>query len=262
MENTALITGASSGIGKALAKLHGTKGGDILIVARRSEKLMPLKKSMESSQNTKVKIINKDLTQTNAYQEIYDELKQAGIEIDYLINNAGVGGQGKFHEREWPLDQSMIQLNILALTKLCRLFLPYFVALNSGRILNASSTASLMLAPPQAVYFDTKAYVTTFSNALSEELRESKATVTTLLPGATATEFMQVSGMDYTPLYKQKIFSPVQMGKANHKGVMKGQLDEYAGLTLIQKVIRNSLPFTPKKLVLSQIIKMQELSQN
>ena len=262
MENTALITGASSGIGKALAKLHGTKGGDILIVARRSEKLMPLKKSMESSQNTKVKIINKDLTQTNAYQEIYDELKQAGIEIDCLINNAGVGGQGKFHEQEWALDQSMIQLNILALSKLCRLFLPEFVALNSGRILNASSTASLMPGPLQAVYFATKAYVTSFSNALSEELKETKVTVTTLLTGATATEFGQVSGMDKTPLFKQKLFSPAQMGKASHKGMMKGQLDEYAGLTLTQKVIRNSLPFTPKKLVICQIIKIQELSQN
>jgi len=262
MKKTALITGASSGIGKWLAKLHGTKGGDTVIVARRTEKLIALKKSMDSSQNTQVKIINKDLTQTNAYQEIYDELKQTGIEIDYLINNTGVGGQGIFHEQEWALDKSMIQLNILAFTELCRLFLPEFIARDSGHILNASSTASLMLSPLQAVYYTSKAYVTSFSNALSEELRETKATVTTLLPGATATKFGQVSGMDNTPLYKQNLFSPAQIGKASHKGMMKGQMDEYAGLTLTQKVIRNSLPFTPKKLVLSQIMKMQELSQN
>lgn len=133
-------------------------------------------------------------------QEIYDEVKAVGIEVDYLINNAGFGGQGKFHEREWATDLVMIQLNIVTLTALCRLFLPDFVKRNSDRILNVSSTASLLPGPLQAVYYATKAYVTSFSHAIAEELHDTNITVTVLLPRATETEFARTSGTDKTEL--------------------------------------------------------------
>jgi short-subunit dehydrogenase len=194
MKKTALITGASSGIGKEMAKIHAAKGGDLIVVARRKEKLEALQQEIQQSTSAKVIIMVKDLTEPNAPKEIYEEVQQLGLTVDYLINNAGFGGRGKFHERAWADDLSMIQLNIVALTALTRYFLPDFVKRNSGKILNVSSTASLMPGPLQAVYFASKAYVTSFSNAIAEELYDTNVTVTALLPGATDTEFAQTAG--------------------------------------------------------------------
>lgn len=258
MKQTALITGASSGIGKALAKIHASKGKDLVIVARRKEKLETLKQELESEFGVQVKIIVKDLTVSNAPQEVYDEINQLGIQIDYLINNAGFGGHGKFHERDWNDDLNMIQLNIVALTALTRFFLPDMVKRNSGRILNVSSTASFMPGPLQAVYFATKAYVTFFSNAIAEELFDTKVTVTALLPGATETEFAQTSGMDKTDLFNDT-FSAVTVANDGYNGMMNGDLDVVSGLTFSQKMMMKMIPITPKKTLLKQIRKMQEI---
>ena len=140
---TALITGASSGIGKELAKIHASRGGHLIIVARSGDQLQLLKEELENQYSISVLVIEKDLTNYHATQEIYDQVKAAGIQVDYLINNAGFGGIGKFHERDWAQDQNMILLNITALTHLCRLFIPDFIERNEGKILNVSSTASL-----------------------------------------------------------------------------------------------------------------------
>jgi short-subunit dehydrogenase len=156
---------------------------------------------LEHKHGIKVMVIAKDLTQPGAAAEIYDEVKQAGVEVHYLINNAGFGGRGRFHERAWEKDLAMINLNVVALTALTRFFLPDFVARDEGRILNVSSTASLMPGPLQAVYYATKAFVTSFSNAIAEELHDTNITVTALLPGATETEFARTSGMDETNLF-------------------------------------------------------------
>jgi len=152
----------------------------------------------------------------------------------------------------------MINLNIVALTALTRNFLPGFVQRNSGKILNVSSTASLLPGPLQAVYFASKAYVTSFSNALAEELYDTKITVTTLLPGATETEFAKVSGMDKTTLF-DKTFSARSVADDGYKGMLNGQLNVLTGLTFSQKLMMKSIPFTPKKMLLSQIRKMQEV---
>ena len=257
MKNTALITGASSGIGKEFAHIHAENGGDLIIIARSKDKLNALKKELEKEHAVEVKVIVKDLTLSNAPKEVYDEVKQEGIDVDYLINNAGFGGHGKFHERAWEQDLAMINLNIVALTALTRFFLPDFVKRDSGRVLNVSSTASLMAGPLQAVYFATKAYVTSFSNAISEELSDTNITVTALLPGATETEFAKTSGMDKTDLFS-KTFSAREVAFAGYKGMMDGKLDVLAGLTLTQKIMMNSIAFTPKKMLLKQVRKMQE----
>ncbi|BDS12906.1 SDR family NAD(P)-dependent oxidoreductase [Aureispira anguillae] len=258
MAKTALITGASSGIGKELACIHAEQKGNLVLVARRADKLMELKHKLEATYNIKVTVIAKDLTLPNAAQEIYDELKQVGVEIDYLINNAGFGGLGKFHEREWEKDLAMINLNIVALTALTRLFLPDFVKRNSGKILNVSSTASLMPGPLQAVYYATKAYVTFFSNAIAEELHDTNISVTNLMPGATATEFGQVSGMNKTSLFEKAISARV-VAEEGYKGMLKGTLDVISGLTFPQKIMISMIPFTPKKTLLTQIRKLQEV---
>jgi short-subunit dehydrogenase len=258
MKNAALITGASTGIGKELAIIHAEKGGDLVIVARRAEKLKQVKEDLEAKYGVQVMVIAKDLTQTTAPSEIYETIKNAGVEIEYLINNAGFGGRGKFHERPWEKDLAMINLNIVALTALTRLFLPDFVSQNRGRILNVSSTASLMPGPLQAVYYASKAYVTSFSNAIAEELHDTNITVTALLPGATETEFARVSGMDKTSLFN-KTANARSVAEDGYTGMMEGKLDVVSGLTFPQKIMMSTLPLTPKKMLLNQVRKMQEV---
>jgi len=255
---TALITGASTGIGKELAIIHAEKGGDLVIVARNKVKLEELKTELEKKYSVKVMVIAKDLGTPSAPKEIFDEVKKAGIKVDFLINNAGFGGVGKFHEREWELDLAMINLNIIALTTLTRLFLPDFVKRNEGRILNVSSTASLLPGPLQAVYFATKAYVTYFSNALAEELSDTNITVTALLPGATETEFGRVSGMDKTSMF-QKTASARTVADDGYNGMLKGKLDVITGVTFAQRIMFAMVPFVPKKMLLKQVRQMQEV---
>lgn len=258
MKKTALITGASSGIGKELAKIHAEKGGNLVLVARRAEKLNELKQELEKKYHIQVTVIAKDLTLLNAPQEIYDIVKEKGITIDYLMNNAGFGGHGKFHERSLDQDLAMINLNVVALTLLTKFFLPDFVKRNSGRILNTSSTASFMPGPLQAVYFATKSYVTFLSNAIAEELYDTNITVTALMPGATETEFAKVSKMDKTDLFKNTV-SARSVALDGYNGMLKGKLDVVSGLKPIQKIMLSMIPFTPKKMLLKQIHQMQEI---
>jgi uncharacterized protein len=259
-KKVALITGASTGIGKEFSYIHAEKGGDLVIVARNADKLNLLKKEIESKHKTSVYVISKDLSLPNSPKEIYDEVKSAGIEIDFLINNAGFGGHGKFHEREWEQDLMMINLNVIALTALTRLFLPDFVKRNSGKVLNVSSTASLMPGPLQAVYFATKAYVTFFSNAIAEELHDTNVTSTALLPGATESEFARTSGMDKTDLFK-KTASARSVAEDGYNAMLLGKLDKISGLSFSQKMMMSMIPFTPKKMILKQIRQMQELNK-
>jgi short-subunit dehydrogenase len=257
MKNVALITGASSGIGKEFAKIHAEKTGDLIIVARREDKLLELKQELESKYKRTVEVIAKDLTDPTAPQEIYEQVKTLGAEVDFLINNAGFGGRGKFHEREWEKDLAMINLNVVALAAMTRLFLPGFVARNKGRILNVSSTASLMAGPLQAVYFATKAFVTSFSNALTQELSDTNVTVTNLMPGATETEFAKVSDMDKTDLF-EKTFSAHSVALDGYNAMLNGKMDVLAGVSFGQKMMMKMIPFMPKKALLKQINSMQK----
>ncbi len=259
-KKTALITGASSGIGKEFAQIHAERGGDLVIVARSTDKLKELKAELEKAHGVSVYVIAKDLSEPHASKEIYDEVKSNNIEIDYLINNAGFGGVGKFHERNLQDDLNMINLNISALTALTHHFLQDFVARNEGRILNVSSTASLLPGPLQAVYYATKAYVTSFSNALMEELNNTKVTVSNLMPGATDTDFGKVSGMDKTDLFTNTA-SARGVAQDGYDAMLGGKLDKISGLKFSQKLMMAFLPLTPKKMVLSQIRKMQEVKR-
>ncbi len=258
MKKVALITGASTGIGKELSQIHAERGGDLIIVARSREKLEQLKTELEEKYPVKVMVIAQDLSLPEATENIYKEVTQAGIQVDYLINNAGFGGRGKFHERDWDLDLTMINLNIVALTALTRFFLPDFVKRNSGKILNVSSTASFMPGPLQAVYYATKAYVTYFSNAITEELYDTNITVTALLPGATETEFARTSGMDKTSLF-DKTVSARSVAEDGYNGMLKGKLNVVSGLTASQKMMTGMIPLIPKKMLLKTVRKMQEV---
>ena len=254
----ALITGASSGIGKELAYIHAKRGGNLIIVARRKDKLEALQQELQHTANgIEVRIIVMDLAEKEAPQELYHQTK--GLGIEYLINNAGFGGLGRFYERDWKEDQKMIQLNVLALTELCRLFLPGFVARDLGHILNVSSTVSFLPAGPmQAVYFATKAYVTSFSYALAQELDGTKVSVTALLPGPTETEFAQKSGMDKTQLFRSPC-SAATVAKAGYRAMENRKLSVISGLSLSQRLMLSITPLVPKKMVL-RVIQQQQSS--
>ncbi len=256
-KKTALITGASSGIGLEFARLHAATGGDLVVIARRQDKLNELKKELEETYKVKVHVLVKDLTLENAPLEIYNEVTAAKIQVDYLINNAGFGGHGYFHEREMQNDLDMIQVNVVAVTMLTRLFLNDFVARNSGKILNVSSTAALMPGPLQAVYYATKSYVTSFSNALAQELHQTNITVTALMPGATETGFASTSGMDKTALF-DKTFSASEVAKAGYEGMLAGKLDVITGVSASQKALFKVAPLMPKKTLLKQVYQMQK----
>ncbi len=259
MKTTALITGASSGIGKELARIHAEKNGDVIIVARRQKKLNELQTELENKYNVKVLAVAKDLSKPNAAKELYDEVKKMNVEVDYLINNAGFGLRGKFHELAWERQQQMINLNMVALTELMYLFLPDMIKRNDGKILNTSSTASFMPGPLQALYFASKSYVTFLSNAVAEELSDTNITVTNLMPGATETEFAKTSGMDATGLF-EKTVTAHSVAEDGYNAMLKGKLDVVSGLTFGQNLMMRAIPFTPKKVLLKQIRQMQEVN--
>ncbi len=258
MKNTALITGAAGGIGKEFAKIHASKGNSIVAVDLNAAGLKTLKTELENQFDIEVYTIVKNLAQPTATQEIYEEVKSHQIEIEYLINNAGFGGIGKFHERPWEKDLAMIQVNILALTSLTRYFLPDFVARDSGKILNVSSTVSLVPGPLQAVYFATKAYVTSFSNALSGELKGTNVTMTALLPGATKTSFGDTSGMNKTAIYK-KPAKAADVAQAGYDAMLEGKLQIIAGIPFSQRLELAFAPLMPRQMLVDRIMKNQKV---
>lgn len=254
---TALITGASSGIGLELAKIHAAKGGDLVIVARRKEQLDRLKKELVQQYKINVLVLVKDLAETGAAQEIYNEVHAAGIKIDYLINNAGFGGRGYFHERSLTAETQMIQVNVLSLMTLTHLFLSDFMQANRGKILNVSSTASFMPGPLQATYYATKSFVTSFSNALTEEVRDKNITISTLLPGGTETEFAKTADLTNTPLFAKTV-SPKIVAEKGYQGMLDGKLNIIAGLSPIATASLRFIPLLPKRVMLKQIFTMQQ----
>jgi len=258
MKNTALITWASSWLWKEFAYIHAKTRWDLVLVARRKDKLEAIKSDIEEKYSVSVYIISKDLTAPNATIEIYDELQKQDIRIEYLINNAGFWGIGKFWERSWKDELNMMTLNITALVELCHLFLSDMRTRNSGKILNVSSTASLLPGPNQAVYYATKAFVTSFSNAIAEELYDTDITVTALLPGATETEFGAVSGMDKTSFFA-KPASAAWVAEDWYDAMLNWKLNIISGMSFPQRVMMKILPLMPKKMILKMVRKGQEV---
>ncbi len=260
MNKVALITGASSGIGRELAILHAKNGGDLILVARSKSKLEILKEELERVYKVSVWIISKDLSIPGAAKAIYSEVNNAKVQVEYLINNAGFGGQGYFHEREWDKDQAMIQVNVIALTELTRLFLPEFLINNKGKILNTSSIAAKAPGPLQSVYFATKAYVTSFTQAIAQEVSETEVTVTVLMPGATESGFAQVADMGGTGAFKKTVPAAI-VAKAGYEGMIKGELVVIAGVPIHQRIALALGQFIPKRFLLRTMMKMQQNSK-
>ena len=177
MKNVALITGASSGIGRELARIHAQSGGDLVIVARRIELLNELKLELTKEFGIEIEVLQQDLTQKNAAQTIFNFTQEKNIKIAYLINNAGFGGHGLFIDRPIEKDIEMIQLNVLALVEITHLYLQEMRKNNFGKILNLASTAGFFPGPLQATYFATKAFVISFTRGLAQELKSTNISI-------------------------------------------------------------------------------------
>jgi short-subunit dehydrogenase len=200
--STVLITGASGGIGYELAKLFARDHHNLVLVARSGDKLVQVAAELRTRDVT-VKTIALDLATSLAPKFLFDQLQTDGLAVDILINNAGFGAFGEFAQMSNDEIFGQIQLNIIALTELTRLFLPPMLARRSGRIMNVASTAGFQPGPLMAVYYATKAYVISFTEALANEVRNSGVTVTCFCPGATHTGFAKRAGNDKSRLFKQ-----------------------------------------------------------
>lgn len=256
MNNVALITGATSGIGYELAKCHA-KHGDLIIVSRRREELNKVKIELESNFNIKVICIQKDLSVHNSAIELYNEVKQLDVKISYLINNAGIGLQGYFNSNEMDLYNKMIQLNIVSLTELTKLFLKDLVDNNFGRIMNVSSIAALQPGPMLSVYAATKSYVLSFSNGLYQEVKKDNITVTALIPGITNTNFGISSNMDKTKIFK-KSKEPKSVAIKGYNAMLKGKLEVWAGVSFKLKMLLSFRNIVPKKIALKITMYLQK----
>jgi short-subunit dehydrogenase len=257
MKNVGLITGASSGIGLELAKIHASKGRDLVLVARRVDELMKLKTELEATYNVQVEVIPMDLMKENAAQELFTSIKNKNIEVEYLFNNAGLGGYGKFHERDLKKERDMIQLNIIALTELTHLFLPEMVKRKSGKVLNTASTAGFMPGPMQAVYFATKAYVNSFTQALAQEVCNDGVTLTAICPGPVQTEFEKAAGMEGSGLFKSAK-SAESTARKGYVAMEKGKLIVITENTL-KFAINWILPLFPRKFILKMVQNLQTI---
>lgn len=256
MNKTVLITGASSGIGYEFAKIFAKNGDNLVLVALDKGKLDEMKNELEKKHNISVCSIEKDLTLPDAVSEVYSELQKQKISVDYLVNNAGFGDFGHFADCDWNKQEKMINLNITALAHLTRLFLPHMIEQGSGRILNVASTASFQPGPTMSVYFASKSFVLSFSEALSNELKDKGITVTALCPGSTETGFHAVVMGDPKLLIKRKKSSPQEVAEYGYVSMMKGKTVAIHGFK--NKFLVTLTRFFPRNLVVKATRRIQE----
>lgn len=221
---TVLITGASSGIGKALAQQFASEGFDIVAVASNAAKLEAAAAELRAAHAVDVITIAKDLTLAEAPQELYEEIGSRGITIDILVNDAGVGQGGTFAESPLDKDIEIIRLNVEALTRLTKLFLKDMLLRDSGRILNVGSVAGFQPGPLLAVYHATKAFVNSFSEALAEELKDTKVSVTLLCPGPTDTAFFARAELEDSRIFESgMLMEPAEVAEIAYDALMNGE---------------------------------------
>ncbi len=224
---TALITGASSGIGAELAKLCAARGHDLVLVARRVEPMQALAESLARAHGVEARVLAADLSDPGAPEAIRERLGQTPIDI--LINNAGFGLQGPYAQTDWATEARMIQVNLTALAHLTKLFLPAMLARRSGRILNVASTAAFVPGPLMAVYYASKAFVISFSHAIAAETAGTGVTVTALCPGPTTTGFGEAASMQSTKLFRGPAMDAASVALCGYRAMMAGKPEVIAG---------------------------------
>lgn len=251
---TALITGASMGIGRELALLFAQDKHDLVLVARSEDKLRSLAAELSSQHSIRAEVIAADLVDPSAPARIFEEVERRGLTVDALVNNAGFGSNGPFVELEPRHELEMVQVNITALLHLTRLFLPGMVARGRGRVLNIASTAGFQPGPGMATYYASKAFVLSFSEALAYELKGRGVTVTAHCPGATATEFSRRASNDRSLLFKLGAASAPSVARHAYRAMSRGRAVAVHGLLnwLTAMVVR----FIPRPIVRAAAARM------
>ncbi|MFZ0076104.1 MAG: SDR family oxidoreductase [Exiguobacterium undae] len=256
MRKTVLITGVSGGIGKELADRFARDGYEMVLVARSKAKILELATYYQMTYGVGVTVIAKDVAAPGVPQEIFDELRQKKIQVDYLINNAGFGLFGPFTETDLEEETNMIDVNIKALTIMTKLFLPGMVKRNQGGVMNVSSMVGFFPGPLMSVYHVTKAYVLSFTEALENEVSGTNVTVTALCPGLTATGFADRASMEKSNMLQGKVMEAGEVADIGYRGFLKGETLIIPGT---QNRIFSFVPrFLPRKQITRIIRKMQD----
>lgn len=254
---TALITGSYGGLGAAFAAEHAKRGGTLILSDLNVDRLQEQQKELESRYGIRVFAIPADLTKPEETQRLFSETKAQGLSVDYLILNAGFGGQGTLAERPMEKDMAMIAVNVEATTRLLKLFLPGMIERGAGRILLVSSISAKMPGPRQAVYFASKAYLTSLGNAVWRELKGTGVTLTTVMPGILATDFAEKGHLEDTLLFSNRA-NPEKAAKKAYEAMLRGKMNV---TPCVQLPLRAALPFTPflpKSLVTKLVYLLQK----
>jgi uncharacterized protein len=217
----ALVTGASEGLGRDLADLFARDGHSLILVARNEERLNELAGKLHEEFHVEAQVIAQDLSVPGASQAVFDRL--GDTEIEFLVNNAGFGTIGRFAKAEVQTQLAMLQVNVVALTHLTRLILPAMLKRKSGRIMNMASVAGMLPGPYMSVYYASKAYVISFSEALATEVADSGVTVTAICPGPTRTEFQKRAGAGESSLFRFNVMSSADVARIGYKAMMRGK---------------------------------------
>ncbi len=256
MTGTALLTGASSGIGHSMAKILAKQGWDLVIVGRSTDILEKMRDELSSENGVKVTVVEADLSLDGASQKVYDAVKEAGIEIEYLINCAGIGDFGLFLDSDLKRHENTIHVNDLALVDMTGLFVPDMVARGHGRVLNVSSVAAFQPGPLMSIYYASKAFVQSFSEAMAVELKGTGVKVSVLCPGPTDTPFLTKAGQTEQNMYKKSAcVSADRVAEYGLRKAEKGKVVIICGLTF--KLLIFAERFVPRSIVRWALFKMQ-----
>ena len=252
----ALITGASNGIGYELAKCFARDRHDLVLVARGEEQLKKAAGEIAAAYGVRASSIVRDLSAPDGARQVFDDVRKLGIPIDFLVNNAGVGTYGLFSEADLERELRMMQLNMNSVTVLTKLFLPEMLKRRHGGILNIASTAAFQPGPLMAVYYATKAYVLSFSEALANELNGSGVNVSVLCPGPTWSGFQNSAGMESSKLFHRGVMNAQDVAEMAYRKFMKGQTTIVPGWR--NKLLAFSVRLGPRKLVPMIVRLLQE----
>ena len=253
---TALVTGASGGIGEDLARLFAADGHDLVLVARSRDKLARLGDELSGKHSVSARVIASDLARPEAPREIHDELQRGGVQIDALVNNAGFGSYGLFAETDLGRELELLQVNVVALTHLTKLFLPAMLARRRGYVMNVASTASFQPGPLMAVYYASKAYVLNFSEALSNETEGTGVRVSALCPGPTATGFIAAAGMERSKLFDRALMDSRAVAEAGYRGLLAGRRVVIPGF--MNALTARTVGFLPRGMIMNIVRGIQE----
>jgi short-subunit dehydrogenase len=257
---TALVTGASGGIGEELARLFAADGHDLVLVARSRDKLVRLAEELHEKHGVAARVLAADLARPEAPREIFEELSADGVQVDALVNNAGFGTYGLFAETDLQSELELLQVNIVALTHLSKLFLPGMLARRRGYLMNVASTAAFQPGPLMAVYYASKAYVLSLSEALANECEGTGVRVSALCPGPTETGFVAAAGMGDSKLFDRAVMDARTVAEAGYRGLLAGKTIVIPGLR--NNLLARSIGFFPRHLVTRVVRGIQEKRNN